>query len=150
MARTRKLRSNIWTSRPVRRDTSVITIRRMHHGYTNTSPRFTSHSFYAAPFIRRDFVSVQDNRQFNFNPLPELLTNRGTRARVVTSALPSLFIGSARTNRNTVPNRLKLYAPSTVITCVRRKIRRSVIHALGIAGSRVSRPKRNASTHLSC
>lgn len=40
--------------------------------------------------------------------------------------------------------------PKQVAVCARREIRKQVIHAKGIAGTKVRRPKRNAWSNVSC
>lgn len=40
--------------------------------------------------------------------------------------------------------------PTSVMICIRRKIRREVMHALGAAGGRVRRPRRNFYSNVRC
>lgn len=40
--------------------------------------------------------------------------------------------------------------PPSVAICVRRKRRKEVIHALGVAGGKVRKPRRNAYSKISC
>lgn len=40
--------------------------------------------------------------------------------------------------------------PKSTAVCVRRSVRKEVIHALGRAGTKVRRPKRNAMSSISC
>lgn len=40
--------------------------------------------------------------------------------------------------------------PRQVAVCARREIRKQVIHALGVAGKKVRRPRRNAFSSISC
>lgn len=40
--------------------------------------------------------------------------------------------------------------PRSTVVCVRRAIRKQVIHAKGVAGRKVRRPKRNAVSRISC
>lgn len=45
---------------------------------------------------------------------------------------------------------VKFQDPSGVLICVRRKVRREVLHAKGRAGGRVRRPRRNEWSNISC
>jgi len=49
-----------------------------------------------------------------------------------------------------LPYQIGFQAPRQVAVCVRRKVRREVIHARGIAGSRVRRPRRTEYSGVTC
>lgn len=57
-------------------------------------------------------------------------------------------------NRRSAPKEVPMYIgymnPGSVVVCIRRKIRREVMHALGVAGGRVGPPKFNESSMVRC
>lgn len=126
MAKSRKFRST-------RRDASVIASGR---------PR----QLLGLSTIWRDH---EDRRQFNPGvkwPQAVWKTPRVTmrpkaaKARARSSG-PSLFHG---------PEVHTFDVPRSTMICVRRNQRKEVLHAKGVAGSKVRRPKRNAWSGVSC
>lgn len=89
--------------------------------------------------------SVEDRRVFH--PEGEYRAPRsivGGYTRFVPRASSSL-------RRDQVPESLGFYEPNKVLVCVRRKIRRQVLHAKGIAGGRGFNPPRfNFWSSVSC
>lgn len=55
--------------------------------------------------------------------------------------------------RITRGKRFEVYSfalPKTTVVCVRREVRKQVIHAKGVAGGRVRKPRRNRNSNISC
>lgn len=93
-----------------------------------------------------DLLAVEDRRRFT----PGLSKPRTVRqvARVL-MALP----GKKRRPPKaafSVPEVHAFALPKTTAICVRRAIRKEVIHAKGRAGNKVRRPKRNQFSRVSC
>lgn len=105
----------------------------------------------SVPFLRRVpsspstfLTSIEDNRLWNparFTPERRVSTRI---ARVSVSTSPASLRSSV------VPHRVQFYAPSNVITCVRRNVRRRSIFASGRAGTRVRRPRFKPVSKISC
>lgn len=89
-------------------------------------------------------TAIEDRRQWTPGRFTIPKTARHV-ARLV-MAIPS-------TRSKSFPGRQEVYrfaVPQQVAVCARRQIRKEVIHAKGVAGKRVRRPKRNAWSSVSC
>lgn len=99
--------------------------------------------------------AIEDRRQFHpVHPAPPRSFPNRTEYRIAaaTSASqrqpgtgargrPSLFLSP----------HVAFRAPGRVLICIRRKVRREVLHAKGVAGGRVSRRRRrNENSNISC
>lgn len=93
----------------------------------------------------RSLEVIEDRRAFYPGPLSPV--------RTIRRLAPVLFASpSTRKNKKTSLAR-EVYSfglPRTTAVCVRRAVRKQVIHAAGVAGSRVRKPKRNAQSKISC
>lgn len=135
--------------------------KRKKSGSTLQSPReafdFTS------PRLRRlplgDLFAVQDLRTYH----PERdhrkrLTVLGVPSKVRIAAVESVRHPQPKSKINkraanwppALPSAIEFQAPKRVLVCVRRKARREVLHALGGAGGRVKRPRRNRDSNVIC
>lgn len=79
------------------------------------------------------------------------------RRRTISSGVASVTVGDNRNRRSqssgTLPWSLAYRSPNKVLLCIRRSVRRQVLHANRIAGSRVGkfkRRKRNWTSLISC
>lgn len=80
------------------------------------------------------------SNNYGYRHVPRSITRRSTR-----KAWTKPY------GNTTFPSHRLVYAnPQRVILCIRRNRRRQVIHALGIAGSRVKKPTRNINSSISC
>ncbi|AZL83028.1 hypothetical protein [Apis mellifera associated microvirus 54] len=98
-------------------------------------------------------IIIDDNRSYNPDPTRPPLTISGNYSRVI--APTHRNIRSSRRNisgiKRTFPSyKLRLAYPEKTIVCLRRNRRKEVIHAKGIAGSRVAKPKFNINSQLHC
>lgn len=96
---------------------------------------------------------VTDRRTFRFGVDYPTVNVWGSRNRFVIPDTPRPTTQAKRYDSRTTPwlnPRVVIHRSSNVLVCLRRKRRREVIHARGIAGSRVSRPKANALTKYHC
>lgn len=96
----------------------------------------------------QDYIPVSDRRTFHpegdYRPITSIY---GTRVRVQPMARPS----EARAGATVVPSALGFVDPARVLICVRRKTRKRVLHALGIAGGTGFKiPKFNWTSGISC
>lgn len=96
------------------------------------------------PRSGRVLADIEDRRTFHPARVRPSRTPRQV-ARVL-MALPSPAKKNARLSREIVSFKL----PKSTAVCVRRSIRKEVIHAKGVAGGRVGRPHRNAMSRISC
>lgn len=131
-----------------RRDTSAIArasaLPSMYisGGYTN--PRTRSRN----RVISQPLYQIEDGRSYNFN-------NRSF-PRTITGAPASYHIPVShprpkqrRTNK--YPSPVLSFTDNTrVIVCLRRKRRSEVLHAKGISGTRVAKPKNTSFTGIRC
>lgn len=146
----RRSRSNrhILTTSPIRRDASVIATRSVHDRFISKSkPSFLVTS---RPFIRRPFTDVQDHRRFSFNSGAPILNFSGSRSTVVPNSISHIGFNKPRSYLPRLPVKLKILNPHRVLLCVRRSMRKGVIHALGIAGTRVNKPRFRQTSQFSC
>lgn len=103
-----------------------------------------------------DLSHVSDRRRFNFDVAYPTLNVWGSRNRFT---IPTFVQSQRPTGRErfnarspfrTLSHRVVISRPDNVLVCIRRNRRREVIHAKGIAGSRVRKPKANAFTKFKC
>lgn len=100
-------------------------------------------------YISKRHHLVEDNRQWSPATLsPSSRTTAGAPARLAASTSvprtkpPSLYHPSPL---------VTFHRPRSVIVCIRRSIRRQVLHAFSIAGkSGLRPPRRNATSNISC
>lgn len=145
---------------------------RVHHSHRNhqiihSRPDVRDTSAIANPVrsrglhVRRTFEPslspVLDRRSFNFGLDYPTLNVWGSRNRFViptSSNYSTRATGRERFHsRNpfrTLSPRVVISRPDTVLVCIRRNRRREVIHARGIAGSRVRKPRANSLTKYHC
>lgn len=93
--------------------------------------------------------AVDMRRWYPDLPVPWLRTVFGGNGRVVAPKIrsreglkPDRGMVKSRPNKNYLPWSLAFHMPANIAVCVRRKQRKQVMHARGIAGGRVSRPRR--------
>ena len=91
-------------------------------------------------------IPANDRRLYNPDPVPTYKRLSGSPARVVA---PSPKSRAKTLSGHPVallsPFTLLFQNPSGVSECVKRGVRREVIHAQGVAGTKVSRPKKPVS-----
>lgn len=143
---SKRRRSGALTKRSTRRETADFARRSLSR--LNT---FSSKPVRLQPFPSEGLHLVQDNRLFNFDPLLNARTVSGAKPRVI----PAPVRGRTKptTSRNAfkfLSPRIVIEAPDKTIHCIRRQRRKEVIHALGVAGTKVARPKRNALSNVHC
>lgn len=86
-------------------------------------------------------TAIEDRRTFS----PGRVTSPRTPRQVARMSMHPARQASGR--------KVEVYSfdlPRSVAICARRAIRKQVIHAKGVAGSKVRRPKRNAFSSISC
>jgi len=137
MARRRN-RSMTGTERQVRRD------------ITNVATRHRVHDLPIRP-IRRSvplpLLEHQDFRQWHPAPLSKPLRRLGGASARLKVATPARPVGGPVT----FPYHKVAFRDATrVVLCVRRQVRRQIIHALGKAGGKVRRPRFNRNSQVSC
>lgn len=86
-------------------------------------------------------TEIEDRRTFNPGRSPSRTPRQIAR---VLMALPK--VQGKRSSREVYSFKL----PKQTAVCVRREIRKQVIHAKGAAGTKVRRPRRNALSRISC
>lgn len=94
----------------------------------------------------RSLTAIEDRRLFTPG-IRRPMTPRQV-ARVLMR--PPSRRGSRKAEKLHSPEVYAFHLPRTTAICVRRAIRKQVIHALGVAGSKVRRPKRNQYSKISC
>lgn len=109
---------------------------------------------------RRNLQLLEDRRLFSpvtVRPVSTLRRDAVVRTRPVIVAAPPVVASPSRSRRSTksgldiVPSRVRFGAPRRVLICVRRRRRREVLHAKGVAGRRgLRRPRRNFWSEVSC
>lgn len=110
------------------------------------------------PIIHGGLTHVTDRRTFRFNTDYPTVNVWGSRNRFTIPTTTNFQTRSSwrssrfarSTSFSSLSPRVVIARSSNVLVCLRRKRRKGVIHALGIAGSRVSRPKSNALTKFQC
>lgn len=139
-------------------------MRSPQRGISNTATSFVlwPNSLFSSP---SSMLDVEDRRSFNFDPDPVALDVRGRPARFAVSSV--VRAPSVRVHRRSliardyytnsfrgfqVPVGIKYQSMFPVVTCVRRKIRRAVMFALGRTrkGSGAKRRNRNDRSGVSC
>lgn len=96
--------------------------------------------------LRRSPLPLIEDRR-TFHPLGALRSAAATvksARRIVTRDPVASFFGKQ------TKARLHFADPSRVVVCVRRKIRKEILHALGKAGKGHKRPKRGPFSDISC
>lgn len=111
-------------------------------------------------FTSRGALLPDDRRTFKPQPPSRLrvraraiapaMTFSGLPARVVATPSRKSLQTPSKRRRGPSPAALLFNAPSRVAVCVQRGRRKEVIHALGIAGRRVSRGKRGPFSSVRC
>lgn len=132
-----------------RRDRSRIT-----SGAVYTPPR-VDHLIQPLPslrsVVRSPLYEVEDNRLFHPD---RMVWPRSLRRRVVRLVVPKAPRQAARSARRLLRTaQLAFSGPKFVMVCVRRKIRRQVMHAFGRAGRKGAprrRPRRNSYSSVRC
>ena len=89
---------------------------------------------------------LQDRRRYVFDSLRVPRRTLGESPRFAVGG----SVPDARRRGRVRPGSVQFKAPRTVLVCVRRKERREVIHAKGIAGSRVKKGRRNFWSKVRC
>lgn len=97
----------------------------------------------------RSLLEIEDRRQFHPGVAPSRTLRQLARVTMKPPAVskrrsrkgPALFSG---------PEVHVFRVPKSTAVCIRRFIRKEVIHAKGIAGSRVKKPRRNSKSSISC
>lgn len=113
---------------------------------------------YVKPVRLRPFAevsNVQDNRYFHFDDYPNPRNFSGGPVRVVAAPIPEAVRGRPNRSRpltsfSFLSPRIVVQAPLRAVLCARRKVRKEIIHALGVAGSKVKKPRRNSTSNLHC
>lgn len=88
--------------------------------------------------------TYEDRR--TYHPEPSFRPAFGTKrsaTRLITPAPPTRA-------PNKLPSIVRFAEPAKVLICIRRRVRKRVIAAIGIAGSKVRKGRRNAQTGVSC
>lgn len=96
--------------------------------------------------MRQNLRVLSDRRFYHPDPLTPLYAEPRSSLRLTVRS-PHVVVGSPNTNvsrkdtvrhsfRGSVPMSVGFEVPENVVHCVRRKRRREVLHALGIAGGR--------------
>lgn len=92
---------------------------------------------FALPRSGRVLREIEDRRRYS--PSPWIVATAREPARVVVDrSRYSPFIAN------------RFAQPERVLVCARRQIRKEVIHARGVAGGKVRRPRRNELSKISC
>lgn len=108
--------------------------------------------------------AVQDRRFFSFDKQKAPLDVFGRPASAILSTIPEYptpdeytepFRRLIEEHQRIAPfspgdERLRFSNPNWLLICARRRIRRQVLHALGVAGGKVSKPKYNNFSHVRC
>lgn len=102
--------------------------------------RIARANYTALPLSKSSLLPIEDNRRFSPEP------SRPARAFNQLRA-PLKVVLSPRKR----PTFNQVFAdPLRTIVCIRRKVRKEVMHASGAAGSRVQRPRFNEKSKISC
>lgn len=107
-------------------------------------------AFKAPPRSGLKLSPIEDRRQFYPGVRPARTLRQVAR---ITMKSPAK---KASSKRNRVPSLMRgpevhaFKIPETTIVCVRRSIRKEIMHALKKAGKGVRKPKRNAMSSISC
>lgn len=87
-------------------------------------------------------MAIEDRRVYSPGRVPKALTSR---------QLARITIGFPRKSIHSSSDQVvRFKLPRQVAVCARRSIRKQVIHAKGIAGRKVRKPRRNAFSNVSC
>lgn len=104
-----------------------------------------------------NFQELEDRREwfpgsYRFTGFEPAKTFSGRPARLVAGAVRLGPVGPSRPLRGVYPSaRIGFEQPRRVLVCVRRQVRREVLHARGVAGSRGLRAAvRNVYSSISC
>lgn len=97
-------------------------------------------------------LPLPDRRIYNPEPAHTRPARRlsGLPARVVAPTPGKRSLGRSGKLQALSPSVLLFARSAGVFACVQRKTRKEVIHAKGIAGSKVKKPKRNAYSNVRC
>lgn len=95
---------------------------------------------------------THDRRLFHMDPLNRPLSERRKDARKVIRGEMRSMPRRSRPKylRDTLPARLFFDKPHRIDLCIRRKVRREVLLALGRGGGNHRRPRRNEWSDVSC
>lgn len=122
---------------------------------SRSNPRTTRDAFaITSPGLRwsstlsrsgRSLLPIEDRREFH--------PARLSPVRTIRRLAPVLFAAPSTARKSKASLRREVYSfglPKTTAVCVRRAVRKQVIHARGVAGSAVRKPRRNALSRISC
>ncbi|MBX2833765.1 MAG: hypothetical protein KTR28_02215 [Micavibrio sp.] len=127
-----------------RRNKTKSTHRSTRVTAANSKPRLRSSKPMQALKLLNN-LPAQDARRYSPQPITPR-TTRNTTASITIAKKPSQSLYSKKTT-----SRKTFVAPQHVITCVRRKIRNEVMHALNHSGkSGQKQPRRNQFSNISC
>lgn len=107
--------------------------------YSSAVPRSAAFSS-----VRPLPLMLEDRRLYHPDPLPIAQASIRSASRLVAKQNPR-FKQPSQTKAI-----IAFAEPSKVSVCVRRGIRKQVIHALGVAGGKVRRGRRSAYSDISC
>lgn len=94
----------------------------------------------------RSLSEIEDRRQFH----PGVRQPRALRQVARISLLPSRRSLKTRSPLSAKTHTWQFNTPQTVMLCVRRAVRKQVMHAKRKAGKKVRRPRRNRLSSISC
>ncbi len=151
MAKTRKLKHSNSNIR-YRRDAIAIARPRTESLGMPESFTYTQRHFYDTYTQTPQLTTIiDDNRLFNPDPYRPPLNRSGNFSRIISpSGNAQQRRNSNRVSTNYLTPRLVIDEPKKVMLCLRRHRRKQVIHARGIAGSRVAKPKFNLNSQMKC
>lgn len=94
-------------------------------------------------------TEVEDLRLFHPERAIDFKTVSGSPVRY---SIPGRYasVDKRKKSRTWVPAAIGFQNPSVTLVCVRRKRRKEVLHALGVAGGRVRPPEWNESSYIHC
>lgn len=96
-----------------------------------------------------DLRNVEDRRTYAYKsyvqPFRDIY-NRPARLKIYSKPIKE----ENKKNTNILPWRIAFYNSSRVAVCIRRKIRKEIMHAKGYAGGHVGPPKYNEASKIHC
>lgn len=123
-----------------RRVANANTKRSLHRTVTQPSP------MYLSPIS-------QDDRYYNptkIMGLPEPITITSKPARIYAPSTNRNSPQPSSRFSNTPLGQLAFVSPKRVLTCIRRAVRKQIMHATGAAGGKVKKPKYNRESQIKC